>query len=344
MVEATGVVLAGGKSSRMRKNKALLEWEGEPMVARVVRVLREVFPEVIIVGDPELYQGWADRVVSDVFLGAGPLAGIHAGLLYASREAIFVSACDLPFIDARLARGIVEYLQGFDAAIPCVGGRLEPLYAAYRRSCLELATRYLRSGRRRVVSFIGEVKVRYLTEVNLAAISPNWSQVFFNLNWEYETCLGRAGLPLNLPVVGIAGPSGSGKTTLLAGVVQDLKASGYRVAVVKHTRHRLADQPGKDTALLAEAGAVVTVLAGPGGLFYFRSDGEEPAPYRVFGLLPGEVDIILVEGYKSLPLPRIVIGEGEVLGEVLMRLPSGFAAEERQRVVDLLVEKYLRRR
>ncbi|WP_165847798.1 bifunctional molybdenum cofactor guanylyltransferase MobA/molybdopterin-guanine dinucleotide biosynthesis adaptor protein MobB [Ammonifex thiophilus] len=344
MVEATGVVLAGGKSTRLGRNKAFLECEGEPLITRVVNSLRRVFPEVIVVGDPELYGGLADRVVSDIFPGAGPLAGIHAGLVHAFHEVIFVSACDLPFVNEKLALGITRYIEGYDAAIPCVGGRLEPLFAAYRRTCLGPATRCLQQGRRKVVSFIGEIKVRYLTEVDLAGLSPDWGRTFFNLNWDYELGLLRAGLPLNVPVVGVIGPSGSGKTTLIAGLIQELSSRGYRVAAVKHTGHRLEDIPGKDTARLAAAGAKVTVLLGPGGFFYFRSGEGEVAPFKVFCLLEGEADIILVEGYKHLALPRIVIGEGVASGGVLAYLKPGFSPEEIKRLAKSLEEKFLKRR
>ncbi|ACX51801.1 molybdopterin-guanine dinucleotide biosynthesis protein B [Ammonifex degensii KC4] len=344
MVEATGVVLAGGKSTRLGRNKAFLEYEGEPLIIRVVKTLKQVFPEVIIVGDPELYRDLADRVVSDIFPGAGPLAGIHAGLAHASHEVIFVSACDLPFVDEKLALGITKYVEGYDAAIPCIGGRLEPLFAAYRRTCLEPATRCLQQGRRKVVSFIGEVKVRYLTEVDLAGLSPSWGRAFFNLNWDYELGLLRAGLPLNVPVVGVVGPSGSGKTTLIAGLIQELSSRGYRAAAVKHTSHRLEDTPGKDTARLAAAGAKVTVLLGPGGFFYFRSGEGEVAPFKVFCLLEEEADIILVEGYKHLALPRIVIGEEVASDEVLACLKPGFSPEEVRQLARYLQEKFLKRR
>ena len=286
----------------MGKNKAFVHFEGRSLVERGVTSLKKVFPEVIIAGDPALYEGLADRVVKDIFPGAGPLAGIHAGLTCASHDLIFVAACDLPYVDEEMAAFIVQRTAGFDAAVPCIGGRLQPLFAAYRKTCLGPADRYLQAGGRRVVSFLGEVKVRYLTEADFAGW-PQYRRVFFNVNAPAEVEQLQRRIFPTVPVVGIVGPSRAGKTTLIEGLVKHLTAAGYRVAVLKHTWHTLTDTPGKDTERFARAGAVKTALVGPGGVLHYRQG--EPSLGAVLGLLEDGVDIIIIEGYKEAPLAKI---------------------------------------
>lgn len=302
-MQTTGVVLAGGKSSRMGDNKAFLQVEGRPLIERVVAALREVFPEVMIAGDPEIYRGLAEKVVPDILPGLGPLGGIHAALTFASHELVFIAACDLPFADGELARYVAQRAEGFDAAVPYVGGRLEPLFAAYRKTCLEALNRHIGAGRLRVVGFLGEVRVCYLTEADFSW-RHNFRRVFLNVNTPAEVTRLQKKIFTPIPIVGVVGRSKTGKTTLIEGLAGQLSRAGFRTAVLKHTRHVLQDTPGKDTFRFMKAGAVKTALAGPGGVYYFQSEGE-PLLGTVLGLLEDGTDIIIVEGYKDAPLLQI---------------------------------------
>lgn len=313
-MEATAVILAGGKSTRMGMDKAFLKVEGRRLIERSVSALERVFSEVIIAGDPEVYGGLSDQVVKDSFEGAGPLAGIHAGLTFASHDQVFVAACDLPFIDGEMAAFIVQRMKGYDASVPCVGGRLQPLFAAYKKTCLLPVSRYLETGGRRVVSFLGEVRVRYLTEFDFAGW-PRFRQVFFNVNTPDEFEQLENDIITSVPVVGVVGFSRAGKTTLIENLVASLASSGYRAAVLKHTWHEIRDTAGKDTDRFIKAGAEKTALAGPGGILYFQREGH-PVLGKVWGLMEDGVDIVLVEGYKEAPLAQIrVLAETEDEGE-----------------------------
>lgn len=328
-MRATALVLAGGKSTRMGENKALLRIDGRPLVAHVVAALRAVFLEVIISGDTGLFAGYADRVVEDIFKGVGPLGGIHAGLVSARYEVVFVAACDLPFADGEVAAFIAGQMEGFDAAVPCVAGRLQPLFAAYRKSCLGPITRILERGERRVAGFFPAVRVRYLTEADFAW-RPGIERVFFNVNTPADLARLRSaeaswqrgaareapapttvGTAWPVPVLGVVGRSGSGKTGLIVRLVATLREAGYRVAVLKHTRHPLLDTPGKDTERFMRAGASRTALVGPGGFFYFQ-DGAELSLEEAIELLSRDVDMVIVEGYREAPIPQVrVLVPGE---------------------------------
>src|SRR5450631_2052532 len=101
----TGVILAGGASSRMGKNKALMKIGEQTLIERVYAIMASLFPDVIIVTNtPELYAFIPSRTAADLYPGSGSLAGLHAGLSAGSTERIFVAACDMPFLNPTLIR------------------------------------------------------------------------------------------------------------------------------------------------------------------------------------------------------------------------------------------------
>ncbi len=128
------------------------------------------------------------------------------------------------------------------------------------------------------------------------------------------------------PLVAVVGPSGAGKTTLLVALMGELIGRGYRVAAIKHSHHPglLPHAPGKDSHRLWEAGAEAVALVGPGLLVVW---GREEWPLsQVLPLLAHRADVVLVEGYRAQPIPRIEVwrrgmellppGPGEVLAVV----------------------------
>ncbi|MCX7635430.1 MAG: molybdenum cofactor guanylyltransferase [Syntrophales bacterium] len=97
----TGIILAGGRSTRMGTNKALIRIGGERLIDRTVRVYREVFDDIILVtNEPLLYVDQDVAIVTDVVPGRGPLMGIFTGLLFAAHDAAFVAPCDMPYLTA----------------------------------------------------------------------------------------------------------------------------------------------------------------------------------------------------------------------------------------------------
>jgi molybdopterin-guanine dinucleotide biosynthesis adapter protein len=117
------------------------------------------------------------------------------------------------------------------------------------------------------------------------------------------------------PIVAVSGPSGSGKTRLLARLIPALAARGVSVAVLKHTGHVHAfDVPGKDTDVLRRAGAVAAVIQGPAGMAYF---GPPRGGARALAKLLPRVDLVLAEGWKREPLPRVEVHRRSVSREFL---------------------------
>src|SRR5712692_1687436 len=118
VVRATLLLLAGGASRRMGRPKALLPYGGVTLIEHVAQTLAPVFDEVLVsANDPKsVPPSLRQRLVHDLHLGAGPLAGIEAGLNAARHDTLFAVACDMPRVTATLARQVVEAAQGHDAA------------------------------------------------------------------------------------------------------------------------------------------------------------------------------------------------------------------------------------
>ncbi len=223
--DLTGIILAGGKSRRMGGgNKAFLELDGRPLIEIVIKRVQSVCAEVLIVaGDTSPYAGLGIPVVADRFRGVGVLGGLHAGLEAASHDLTLAVGCDMPFLNPELLRAFADWAEGFDVTVlrykpappqspplsfdsaPRLargapqdkhegdipegqGGQfIEPLHAAYRRTCLPAIEAAICARERRVVSFFPHVRVRTITPEEVAAIDPDLRS-FRNVNtpWEWE--------------------------------------------------------------------------------------------------------------------------------------------------------------
>jgi molybdopterin-guanine dinucleotide biosynthesis protein A len=186
-VKVSGVVQAGGKSTRMGgQPKALLEVGGRPIIERVVEVLRAVTAEVLIVTNtPERYAFLEVRMVPDVFPDHGSLGGIYSGLRAAGGDAAFTVACDMPFLEPEVARLVVSRAGEADVIVPEVGGRLETLHACYARTCLPHMEARLSAGQLRVTGFFDQVRVLTISEAEVMR-RRDPAVTFMNVNTPWE--------------------------------------------------------------------------------------------------------------------------------------------------------------
>ena len=166
----------------MGRDKALLELGGRPLIALVADKLAAVAAEIIIAADDvAAYTPFADRVVPDQFPGVGTLGGIHAGLAAAHHDLVLVVGCDMPFLQPAVLARFAAAAAGFDVAILRRGRWVEPMHAAYRRTCLPAIEESIRAGDRRVISFFDAVRVRYLAPAEIADLDPELRS-FMNIN------------------------------------------------------------------------------------------------------------------------------------------------------------------
>jgi molybdopterin-guanine dinucleotide biosynthesis protein A len=189
----TGIVLSGGESRRMGRDKAFLKLDGISLIEHVLRALRGVFSRIIIVtNDPASYVSYGAVVVTDAFDKQGPLTGIYSGLLHSRDDYNFVVACDMPFLNPDLITYMAGLAEGHDIVAPMVAGYLEPLHAFYHRRLLPVIEERLRRDERKIRDIYSDARVRYVLEPEIARFDPG-QRSFKNLNTpeEYKeaTCL-----------------------------------------------------------------------------------------------------------------------------------------------------------
>ena len=161
---ATLLLLAGGGSRRMGRPKALLPVGGATLLEWIAERLAPEFQGLLVAArEPEqVPPGLRPHFVPDLRPGAGPLAGIEAGLAATDHEAVFAVACDMPRVEPELARRLLAEAAGYDAAVPRVGGRPEPACAAYRRSAAAGLSAALAEGRWKAADALAGLRVRWL--------------------------------------------------------------------------------------------------------------------------------------------------------------------------------------
>jgi molybdopterin-guanine dinucleotide biosynthesis protein A len=184
----TGIVLAGGTSRRMGRNKAFLELGSRPLITIVIDRMTLACTEVLVVsGDASSYTHLGVAVVEDRFRGVGVLGGLHAGLEAAHHDLTLLVGCDMPFLSPRLLQAFAGWAEGYDVALLRRGEQIEPLHGAYRRTCLPAIESAIHAKKRRILSFFREVRVCYVDQETVAPFDPDFHS-FRNVNtmeeWE----------------------------------------------------------------------------------------------------------------------------------------------------------------
>jgi molybdopterin-guanine dinucleotide biosynthesis protein A len=184
----------------MGRAKASLDFGGVPLLARIVAELRRRFSEIVIVAAPES-AGSLPAIVGPVVVirdpvpFQGPVGALRRALEAVTNDTAFACSCDLPLLDSDVAAAIVAMLGDFDAAIPVVGGRLQPLHAAYRKRCAGALATLAARGESRLSAIADAVRTRRIAEAEIRTIDPQLAS-FFNVNTpeEYRRALEMAGL------------------------------------------------------------------------------------------------------------------------------------------------------
>lgn len=181
MKDWTGVVLAGGRSTRMGQDKALLEVDGKPLLLHAIEALRPHVAELIVIGDPKKYGAFPADCVPDDLEGLGPLGGIVTAMNHARYERLLVLACDVPNVSAPVLQLLKKSLgTDVDAAVPRHDGAMEPLVAAYSRRCVATFLARLTKGNLRMTEALSDIRVH---SVDIVPGEGGWPiDLFHNLN------------------------------------------------------------------------------------------------------------------------------------------------------------------
>ena len=172
--ETTAIILAGGKSRRMGREKAFLKIGGVPLIEGVLAAARAACDRVLIVSNtPSAFEHLGVEVFTDIHPGFGSMGGLHTGLFHARTDTVFALGCDMPFVNPQLMEYISSVRGDADAAVPIVGKYYEPLFCAYSKNTIDEVETAIREKRRQVVSlFFNRLKLRPVTEHELRAIDP----------------------------------------------------------------------------------------------------------------------------------------------------------------------------
>lgn len=180
----------------MGHDKLALRLGGETLLERTVRVVSEVTDEVLVTGLPDGHSAPpGSRRIVDAAENTGPLAGLVAGLRAMHGDRAALVACDLPYLEPRVLRLLLETVGASDAAVPIVDGRAQPACAAYGRGALPLAERRLRSAQRSLTALLDDLRVHWVHEETLRTLDPTLHS-FINVNTPQDWArvqTGRAG-------------------------------------------------------------------------------------------------------------------------------------------------------
>ncbi len=214
--KVTAVVLAGGQSRRMGQNKALLELDGQPLIARVVeRVMPLCADGIIVANNAGAYSGFGLPVAPDVYPGKGSLGGIFTGLRTARQPYALVVACDMPFLNRELLAYMISLAPQYDLVVPSghdpssrtphLGGAvtgdwkdkpiaksrdLHPVHAVYSKACLVPIQRQLDANDLRVIGFFDAVRLRIVEPEEVDQFDPD-RHTFLNVNTPEDYELAR---------------------------------------------------------------------------------------------------------------------------------------------------------
>jgi len=193
-MNASGIILAGGKNTRMGQNKSFLSINGERLIDKTLNLYRQIFTDIIIVtNDPLSYIEFTDAAIAtDIYRGKGPLGGIYTGLFYAKNDYAFVCPCDMPF----LKKDFVDYLLAqngkCDVIVPETAEGYQPLHAVYSRNCLPSIRRLILMDKLKITGFYRDMQVLPISEEQIRPFNEDGS-LFQNLNTpeELEKVQGR---------------------------------------------------------------------------------------------------------------------------------------------------------
>ena len=316
------LILAGGKSSRMKKDKSQLPWQDSTTLTHMLtnsyvypfertvissnRIIepqelpdfirkktkqREHTTEYIHLGDKRRLS-----VVSDLYTDCGPLGGMEAAMRLYPSDCWLILAVDLPFYDfSRLPALLAADTPEYDAVIPVINGRENPLAALYKGRVYEKIRTALADG---------DYRVRKIYNKKAAFIDETpYARHYLNMNTpiaykEALACAANQSRPV--PVVSItAETSGTGKTHLTTQVIKELSDQGYKVGYVKSTHHMPSGpKQSSDTDLATRAGAVCTALI---------PDGPEKKCSIEHAAFSMPVDLVLIESRRHGLFPKLLV-------------------------------------
>lgn len=197
----TGIILAGGKNTRLKTAKSFLKIGNETIIENIMTKFKSLFDEIIIVtNNPELFNHLTNhhltKIVNDVIPDKGSLGGIYSGLVISKSKYNFVVACDMPFINGQLINYMKNNCDGFDVIIPKLKYGYEALHSIYSKNCIGFIKKQLQQNKLKIIDFFPQVKVKEINEDTIKQFDSKLvSFLNINTNADYQQALGIAPSP-----------------------------------------------------------------------------------------------------------------------------------------------------
>lgn len=335
---------AGGASRRMGTDKALAPFlEGSLLEWLIDRVAPAFAHAFIVANEPARFRHLGLPVVTDALPERGSAVGIYTSLLACPTERVLCLACDMPFVTPWLLRALAQGSAGYQVFVPRTGEYLQPLCAVYDRSATGAFEAFIQGGGRRVDASYRELRTGYLDVDQGRFGDPD--TLFLNVNTPGDleearrSAVGGAAARLDLaapgssrlaphverflarspfPIVSFVGKKKSGKTTVVLGVIEELVRRGVKLAVIKHDAHGFdIDIPGTDSYRIRQAGAAVTGISSPDKYVWVNGITVEPSLEELVGRITEPVDLIITEGFKRQPAPKLEVSRRERSTELI---------------------------
>lgn len=290
-------VLAGGKSTRMGQDKALLQLESKRFIDRICEELGGFSQVLISAARKGLYEDTGFEVVYDEHQDIGPIEGIYQVLSHAQEEYVFVCAADMPFIKRELVEYMAEFISSdYDCYCLVDEDHIHPLCAIYSKKMLSVIEEQIRSGHYRLLSVLRAVRTKYIR----LETSCFDRRIVRNINTREEYA--RLQLP---KIFCVSGVKDSGKTGLIIKLINEFIREGCSVAVIKHDGHEyVMDHEGTDTWRYRLAGAECSVIYSD---TQYSINRRGRARVEELITLCGDVDVVIVEGLKASDYPKIEV-------------------------------------
>jgi len=179
--DITGIVLAGGKSSRMGTDKGFLKLEGMTFMERIIHSLKPLVNQIIIVSDNADYDLFGQKRVEDMIKDSGPLAGLYTGLYHSKTEYNLVLSCDVPLINGITLKKLIDNMEdGVDVVQFESQNKTIPLVAIYRKHCMNICLELLKKDEKRLRVALAHLKVKTI------AVNSDMEYAVRNINTKDE--------------------------------------------------------------------------------------------------------------------------------------------------------------
>lgn len=315
------VILCGGLSTRMGSDKAFLPFGEKSLLRYQVERFRPFFTKIYLSipkkeerpFDYEAYCGCT--AIEDTYSKIGPMGGLYSCLKNIPEDILFFTSVDAPFTNASLAPEMCSLLENSKDRYACTiinyGGRVQPLFAAYTKECLDPLKDLIDNGTYKLKQLLKPEK-----QIIFEHFHP--AEQFFNMNdpqsyyyglsmlskirpSEFPPEFGNAGQNRDciIPVLSFSAKSGTGKTTYIEKIISLLKEKHLRLAVIKHDAHGFEiDKPGKDSYRFTHAGADHMILTSENQTAMVITHKDQNPDLNTILSRIENVDFIITEGYK----------------------------------------------